>query len=133
MTDEGSDANKDLSVWRADVSKDPGFYSLGDVGLNSYTGFDPPVYLISSTNADDLAIPTDLERIWKDTGSDADNDFSFWKPIAPAGYTCLGSLGKKGYEKPHLGKMRCVKSSLVRLGTWELLWKDKGSGANKNV
>ncbi len=82
-----------------------------------------------------LTPPKDWELIWADKGSGADQDGSFWKAIPPSSeYRCLGSVPQAGYGKPSLATYRCVHSSLTqRVSISELVWSDKGSGADKDV
>ena len=82
-----------------------------------------------------LTPPKDWELIWADKGSGADQDGSFWKAIPPSSeYRCLGSVPQAGYGKPSIATYRCVHSSLTQpVSISELVWSDKGSGADKDV
>ena len=91
LTDAGSGARHDISIWRADLNHNPGYFSLGDVGIRNHHHA-PTVFIISGSG-DDLKPPADYHHIWSDHGSGAHMDFSFWKPIPQHGYTCLGSVG----------------------------------------
>jgi hypothetical protein len=82
-----------------------------------------------------LAPPKGWELTWTDKGSGADQDGSFWKAIPHSSeYRCLGSVPQAGYSKPSLATYRCVHSSLTQpVSISELVWSDKGSGADKDV
>ena len=82
-----------------------------------------------------LTPPKDWELTWTDKGSGADQDGSFWKAIPPSSeYRCLGSVPQAGYGKPSIATYRCVHSSLTQpVSISELVWSDKGSGADKDV
>ncbi|KAL6882932.1 hypothetical protein HDV57DRAFT_465618 [Trichoderma longibrachiatum] len=73
------------------------------------------------------------ERIWKDEGSGADRDGSFWRPVAPAGYVALGDVASgAGWDAaPSVDDVWCVRGDLVTRGGFrpESAWDDKGSGA----
>lgn len=132
FSDKGSGAKHDIQIWIPNVSKNPGYYSLGDVGVDNYDDSPPNIFLIKGIDGD-LAKPTGYSRVWKDTGSGAKDDFSFWKPTAPNGYKCLGHVGQKGYDEPSTDRIRCVKENYVRSGQASWLWNDKKSGAKKDV
>ncbi len=125
--DSGTGANHDVSMWRPNPAA--GYYSLGDVAMGSHSA---PITAISikASTADGLAKPLDYELIWKDSGSGGTHDGSFWSPIAPNGYTCLGHIAVNGYSKPATDVMRCVRSDYVVAVTAASVWDDSGSGAS---
>ena len=82
---------------------------------------------------DELKAPVDYRHIWSDHGSGGHTDFSFWEPIPPSGYTCVGGVGQVGYNKPSTDLIMCVKSSLVRPGKVTKIWNDRGSGSHRDV
>jgi len=78
-----------------------------------------------------LAPPVDYHLIWMDTGSGADMNGSFWKPIPPEGYVCLGTVAQNGYQEPGLDEIRCVRQDLACLGKYGgEIWDTLGSPAN---
>lgn len=129
--DQGTGAPISISVWRADRSYYSDYYSLGDVAMDSYA--QPATIYIVSAEQDELMPPVDYIQVWNDTGSGGDQDGSFWQPVAPDGYVCLGHIAQNGYDKPSTDLIRCVKSSLVRPATTWKVWDDTGSGADKDV
>ena len=82
-----------------------------------------------------LAAPVGWELIWKDTGSGARLDGSMWRPVPPSeDYRCVGYVPQEGYDEPYIPNYRCVHASFTeKLVTDEVIWSDKGSGANKQV
>lgn len=88
-----------------------------------------------------LQFTTRFELQWNDKGSGADHDVSFYRPIPPAGFHALGSIGQKGYDDPN-GKVAalCVKAAeptsarppLARPVRYDFIWSDRGSGADRN-
>ncbi|MCE9669349.1 Vps62-related protein [Myxococcus stipitatus] len=128
----GTGSHKDGSVWRPDLSGMPGAYALGDIAMRGHsTG--PRMSFVVSGEGDVLARPTDYTLVWDDKGTHGQHDVSFWHPVPPAGYTCLGTVANRGYDKPALDLVRCVRSEYVlpAAGTW--VWDDKGSGGSLDV
>ena len=82
-----------------------------------------------------LSAPVGWELIWKDTGSGARLDGSMWRPVPPSeDYRCVGYVPQEGYDEPYIPNYRCVHASFTeKLVTDEVIWSDKGSGANKQV
>ena len=75
-----------------------------------------------------------LEAIWKDKGSGADLDGFFYLPYVDFAAFILGGYGTRTKK---LSPMDCVltvseEKHLVAPKDWELIWKDKGSGAKKD-
>ena len=60
--------------------------------------------LIPSSESDQVALIlyeiSDTERIWKDSGSGADEDFSSYRAIEPEGYYSLRDIGVDTHSKP---------------------------------
>lgn len=130
LTDSGSGANHDIAIWRADASLHPGYYRVGDVGASTYDEGKPPNVHLVKESGNNLARPVRYDRVWGDWGSGANMDFSFWRPIPPHGYTCIGHVGQVGYGSPSTDLMRCVRNDLVIAVTGRWLWNDGGSGAD---
>jgi NedA-like, galactose-binding domain/Vacuolar protein sorting-associated protein 62 len=125
-------ANDDVSVWRADLSRYPGYYSLGDVAMPSH-GEAPRMTFVVSGEGDLLARPVDYNWVWSDWGSGGEHDVSFWDPVPPSGYTCLGTVTVLGYDKPSTDLIRCVRSEYVLPANPAYVWDDAGSGADNDV
>ena len=134
--DKGSGADMDGAFY--DPLVPAGWYMVGSYGQGNYANPVGPSFIIQVTNDDAdnpvLAAPTGFDLIWKDSGSGADKDGSFWRPIAPAGYVALGHVATRGHGSPNVPDYRCLRADLAsqgRVGT--LIWRDKGSGADKDV
>lgn len=130
--DAGSGASDDVSVWRPNLSQYPGYYSLGDVAMPNHGGAPGTTFVVKG-DGDLLAPPVDYTYVWNDQGSHGEHDGSFWAPIAPAGYTCLGHVANAGYSKPSTDLIRCVKSSYVLPASADWVWSDSHSHADDNV
>jgi hypothetical protein len=108
-----------------------GYHALGHYGQSNYAAPSGGMLVVRELEAGALARPTDYVMVWGDYGSGADMDGSFWEPIPPAGYVCLGLVAQTGYGKPGLDEVRCVRQDLVRPGTVDyLVWIDWGTGAH---
>lgn len=127
--DLGTDSDIKFSVWRPVTL--PGYYRLGDIGIEGRNA--PRSAIIVKQKGDLLSQPLDYTRVWGDWGSGGDHDGSFWKPVAQAGYTCLGHLAQNSYNKPSTDEMRCIKSDVLLPATARPVWNDSGSGADYDV
>ena len=72
-------------------------------------------------------------QTWKDTGSGASRDVSFWTPVCNANYVALGDYCQNGYGRPSLSAMRCVREDLTAPCGKTQIWTDKGSGARMDA
>ncbi|ADO73666.1 conserved uncharacterized protein [Stigmatella aurantiaca DW4/3-1] len=130
--DAGTGADNDVSIWRPNLSQMPGYVSLGDVAMPSH-GQPPRTAFVVSGEGDLLARPIGYTWIWSDWGSGGTHDVSFWAPVAPSGYTCLGSVAVQGYSAPSPELIRCVKSEYVLQASSGWVWNDSGSGADYDI
>jgi VPS62-like protein len=83
-----------------------------------------------------LVSPADWKQVWKDSGSGATRDGSFWQAISPDNnYKCIGSVSQIGHNnKPNLPNYRCVHTNLTdKITASSIIWSDKGTGADKQV
>jgi len=83
-----------------------------------------------------LVAPADWKQVWKDSGSGAAKDGSFWTAIPPDNnYKCIGSVSQLNHNaKPSLPNYRCVHKSLTdKIVTSAIVWSDKGTGADQQV
>jgi DNA segregation ATPase FtsK/SpoIIIE-like protein len=83
-----------------------------------------------------LVAPADWKQIWKDSGSGAAKDGSFWTAIPPDNnYKCIGSVSQLFHnKKPNLPNYRCVHVSLTdKIVANNIIWSDKGTGADQQV
>jgi hypothetical protein len=91
----------------------------------------------------EIGFTSNFALMWDDKGSGGKYNGSYWRPIIPEempGFYALGDLGQAGYADIR-GKaaIAIVKDVNGESGTalrpplkFEEIWKDKGSGANKN-
>lgn len=116
-----------------------GWFILGDYAQGSYTAPLFPSMLVRVEDDDPanpaLLPPTDYIEVWSDRDSGADLDGSIWQPVAPSGYAALGCVATRGYEKPHVASLRCVRLDLLTTSglACPLIWRDEDSGADDNV
>ena len=115
-----------------DLSVPEGYYALGHYAQWNYDQPVGPLFavreLVPGSGA--LAPPVDYNMIWMDTDFGADWNGSFWKPIPPPGYVCLGILAQYDYLMPGLDEMRCVREDLATMArAGGRIWNDHGSGA----
>ena len=134
--DKGSGADRDGAFYRPRLPE--GFFSIGDYGQSNYNTPRRAVVVVKAINDDPrdplLKPPVDYALIWKDTGSGASKDGSFWQPVPPDGYVCIGSVVQHGYSKPHRPDYRCLRYDQVERGEIAgLIWNDRGSGADRDV
>jgi len=83
-----------------------------------------------------LVPPIDWKQVWIDKGSGARKDGSLWEAIPlDSNYKCLGNMSQLGHDqKPNIPNYRCVHSSLTeKVITNNIIWSDKGSGADNEV
>lgn len=119
-----------FSVWRPVTPA--GFYRLGDFAQGRYGKPSTGAMIVKDNGTNDLAKPTGYSRKWTDAGSGGTHDLALWKPIAPAGYQCLGFLATSG-AKPSTNDMRCVKENYLTVGKHSKVWDDEGSGSDTDV
>lgn len=122
--DSGSGVSIDGSYWHPVATN--GFKALGSLGFRQY--YDPNgkhgVMVVKAKNGSDaLASPVDYTLVWNDVGSGASNDGSFWIPVPPAGYKAMGIVAQKGYNKPGLDDVACIRQDLtVPAESGDLIW-----------
>jgi hypothetical protein len=108
-----------------------GFYGLGSFGQTDYGSTNGFIYIAKELEPGGLAIPVDYTWVYSDWGSGATLDGSFWKPVPPAGYVCLGLVAQRGYSKPSTDAVRCVREDLtVPAKVGNTIWIDHGTGAS---
>ncbi|PWI64478.1 hypothetical protein PCL_09633 [Purpureocillium lilacinum] len=125
----------DLHVFQP-ASAAGGFRPLGSIALPRFGDPTDRRGTILVADASDspsrpaVKSPTDYERIWYDQGTGAYNYGSFWRPVAPTGYTAVGHMAAKYWDnKPSTSAMWCVRSDLVSEGTYsEEVWNERGTG-----
>jgi hypothetical protein len=139
-TDKGSGADLNGAFYRP--VPESGYFILGDYAQGNYqesSGTVKVIRVADGADEDDelpaLAAPTGYTRIYKDTGSGADKDGSFWAPTPPFGYVAVGHLVAKGHnEEPDVPTYRCIRYDLAKeVAIGGLIWSDEGSGADEDV
>lgn len=83
-----------------------------------------------------LVKPVDWKQVWKDSGSGATKDGSFWQALPPDNnYVCIGSVSQLSHNtKPNIPNYRCVHKSLTeKIVLSGAVWSDKGSGSDQQV
>jgi hypothetical protein len=134
--DKGSGSKRDASFWTPQPSN--GFSILGSFGQSGYTDPNGTQWALCVAEAKPgsgaLKSPVDWVEIWNDHGSGGKNDGSCWRPVPPQNYNALGDLFVKGYAKPPLNAVVCVRKDLTfpgKIGT--SIWNDLGSGVHTDI
>lgn len=134
--DKGSGADKDVSFFQP---KCPDKYvALGSVSYNKYESIDKKMAALivkKDTSGSDAPMkhPTDYTKVWTDKGSGADQDGSCWTPVAPDGYVSMGDVVVRNHSKPKTDLVVCIRKDLATSAIiGNQIWKDKGSGADKD-
>jgi hypothetical protein len=126
--DKGSGGDFDGAYWRPIVPD--GFYALGHYGQGDYSYPGGFMFAARELEPGALASPVDYTWVWDDRGSPS-RDGSFWKPVPPAGYVCLGLVAQEWYSKPSTDAVKCVRQDLVvPAKAGNTIWLDHGTGAN---
>ncbi|MCG7535472.1 Vps62-related protein [Pseudoalteromonas sp. OOF1S-7] len=116
---------------------------------SSYNGNSRPTFYVNlsgntsptlSTPGENLIVKVtnSYSLVWKDAGSGANLDGSFWKPIPENGFHIVGHTLWQAHTQPDRGTIT-VKEKVPGSGaltpalSYELVWNDKGSGAVNDV
>jgi len=99
----------------------PGYYSLGSYAeaiTESTNAPSPAGFMLVAKDLGEgaLAKPLDYLNLWNSTGQLFEPAGSFWQPIPPSGYVCLGVVAQSGHNKPDLDEIRCVRQDLTVAG-----------------
>lgn len=132
---QGRRAHEDVDIWR--ITPESGFYSLGDIA-NSDNNFALNVKpLLIKGEQPGVTSPLGYNWVWNNKGAhdSQNNKVSIWRPIAPAGFVCLGDIVTLNHGiAPSVDLMRCVHQSYVEIATRVAkTWDDRGSGADLDV
>jgi len=69
-----------------------------------------------------------INHIYSDWGTDADDDFSAWRPSSEDGWYSLGDTGMTSWDKPKNGLLVKANSDILTRPTdYNLIWKDTDS------
>ncbi len=134
--DKGSGGKYDGSFWTP-TPLAAGFRPLGGIGFQGYG--DPNgnqwAICVSGVTADAVAEPKSYTRIWKDSGSGADDNGSCWRPVPPNdNYVACGDIFVKGHDDPPpTSAVWCVRKDLTFSGVvGPLIWNDEDTGADQD-
>ncbi|MFT5834712.1 MAG: hypothetical protein ACI97N_002352 [Cognaticolwellia sp.] len=131
-SDRGTGSNMDLSIWAPVLPS--GYFALGHLAKNGYEAPNTSMTVVKGLVKGAIAYPTGYTLVWKDEGSGGNQDGAFWEPIAPAGYSALGTVVTASWSQPPLTAVVCLRNDLL----WaenisDLIWNDKGSGASSDL
>jgi hypothetical protein len=131
--DAGTGADSGSSIWRART--EGGYYPLGDMAVSSHQFPGTRTAYLIKGDQPGVSKPLGYNWVWNDRSSGGNQDISLWKPIAPAGYVCLGDVITNNHGMaPSTDLIRCVHESFTlsapSIGS---SWNDSGSGADYNV
>jgi len=111
-----------------------GFFALGSLAQRGYadpSGKEGVMVVQAKEGSDAIAHPVDYTKIWDDSGSGADDDGSIWRPVPPDGYVAMGLVAQRGYGKPSLQDVVCIREDLTyEAEAGGTIWVDIGSGAD---
>ena len=129
--DGGSGGDHDFSCYGPSGTSSE-YFAISRFGTGSY-GKPQKTYVVSVSGAstnDTFQKPTGYSRIYKDSGSGATLDGSFWSVSCPAGYGSLSDVCIKGYSQPPLDAIWCVEETYLEADHHDKwIWNDVGSGA----
>jgi hypothetical protein len=112
------------------------FYALGSLGFRGYynpNGILGVMAVKAKEGSDALQHPVDYTWVYHDAGSGADDDGSFWTPVAPDGYKAMGLVAQRGWGKPALTDVVCVREDLTVPGAaGDFIWNDDDTGADND-
>ncbi|CAB9519117.1 Cupin superfamily protein [Seminavis robusta] len=109
-----------------------GYFRLGDYASNKKVGFHSSL-LVKGADGTVLKEPTNFVLVWNGTGGDAatpTSSGSFWKPVAPERFTCLGHVWQQGATKPATNLVRCIQDRFVESAPSSFLF-DNNDAASK--
>jgi Vacuolar protein sorting-associated protein 62 len=135
--DGGSGARLDGSFWKPNQDVIPdGFYYLGHLAIAEHN---PPVFpksvIVKANERSALKRPTGFEWVYDDYKTGARMDMTIYRPVPPAGYSCLGLVAFPWLPKNNkptvesFPLLRCVRNDLVTQGAIGMqMWNDVKSG-----
>ncbi len=136
-SDYKTGTGNNISIWRSNNLPE-NWYRLGDIpGLatdgawaSSYSRIPGSSIIVFDDGSGKLAPPDSYQWRWNDWKTGGAYDITFWQPVAPFGYTCLGDIAIKSHSRAQPSKdlMRCVRNDLLLDGQSHWYWSDSGSG-----
>jgi len=126
----GSPDTWDASFYHPVTSN--GYHALGSFG---FRGFGDPKGTMSVMvvralpGSDALKPPVDYDSVWNTRGSAIEDNGSLWTPVPPPGYKALGTVAQRGYGKPSLDDVVCVRQDLTVPGACGdgVFWGNNGA------
>ncbi|WP_281557676.1 phosphatidylinositol-specific phospholipase C domain-containing protein [Thalassomonas sp. RHCl1] len=136
-SDYKTGTGNNISLWRS-KNLPENWYPLGDIpGLatdgpwaSSYSRNPGSSIVVFDDGTGKLAPPASYAWRWNDWKTGGAYDITFWQPIPPAGYTCLGDIAIRSHSRsqPDKDHLRCVRNDLLLEGQAHWYWSDSGSG-----
>lgn len=105
------------------------YLPLGDIAVIGSPAPAPPGVMLfapSAAHPDALAHPTGFQWILDDSGSGNPRDISYFRMIAPPGYSPVG-ICFSGGDVPDAQNYWCVKNQYLQAVTYQTFWSDSGS------
>jgi len=135
--DKSSGGRYDFSCWGPGYYPgNSGYYPIGHFGNGAYQK-PQRAYVLSLSEPSWTGIlkrPTGFNRIWKDSGSGASLDGSFWSVGCPLGYQSLSDVCRRGYDEPDIYSVWCINDRFLESDHHDnLIWNDRGTGAYSDV
>jgi hypothetical protein len=143
-SDYGSEGNFHASFYRPVIPPELSeFHALGHIGYQGLIEV-PNGYMLVARELKPgvLASPLSFQLVWDSANLGSELPASFWKPIPPTGYHCLGLLVKTGIDylvPPDSSEIMCVREDAVITNTLadlavnkysaDLIWSTGGSPA----
>lgn len=131
--DDDSGADKDAAIWTP--VKRAGYKPLAHIPTGAWSfDYNVSLYLVKE-NQPGVAPPLGYNWVWNDKKSGSKTDVSIWRPIAPAGFACLGDVATTHHGiAPSTDMILCVHQDYVtQAPSMYKKWTDKGSGAKYDV
>jgi hypothetical protein len=130
-SDRGSGGRHDGAFYHPIVPA--GWHALGSLGVQGYANPNGQHWMIlvqEDGESGALARPNNYYREYDDDESGATLDGSFWTAVCPDGFVSLGAVAQRGWSKPSLDDVVCVRKNLTRPGVaGQLIWNDRDTGA----
>ncbi len=135
-SDAGTGSNLGLGVYRPTLPA-AGWYMLGDTPAfaaygsyaSGYTRTPGRTLAVYDDGTGKLASPIHYSWLWNDWKTGGDNEITFWRPVPPAGYTCLGDVAVSTHNRSQpVLPVKCVRDDLLQSASADFYWSDSGSG-----
>jgi len=133
--DTGTDTGLNLGIYKA--KRPNGWFYLGYTPAfaadgphaSSYSRTPGRTIIVKDDGTDKLVDPVRYEWLWNDWKTGGDQDVTFWRPVAPQGYTCIGDVVRLSHDRnqPNF-PIKCVRNDLLTEAASNFYWNDSGSG-----